>query len=189
MLFRSQKYGPTIWQPAYNYAKIADSVNASLLAGHPVIWSHPEEVGSFKMWNDYEKKKGLQNVFKDRWHYTSRDKNSVIIKENNSAVVTDFIVTKIGKEAFDQYSNMPPKKFDELYNPDDWLILGNLINKTDFEINKVVEQKRKAEYNVFVPKPGNSNTGIEIVVTSCLLGIFALGRFRINKFKKEINLQ
>ena len=141
------------------------------------------------MWNDYEKKNGLRNVFKDRWEYTSRDKNSVSVRENNSAVVTDFIVTKIGKEAFDQYSNTPPKRFDELYNPDDWIILGKLINKSEVEINELVEQKRRVEYNVFVPKPVKSNEEIEFVVISCLLGMFAFINFRIIKFKKENNLQ
>jgi hypothetical protein len=174
-----QKYGSTIWQPAYNYAKIADSINASLLAGHPLIWSHPEEVGSFKMWNDYEQKKGLQNVFKDRWLYTSRDKNSVFIKENNSSVVNDFIDTKIGKEAFDQYSNMPPKKFNEIYKPYDWRIFGQLINKKDDEINKLIEQKKTSEYNVLVPKPGNNRAGFEIIVIICLLGLFAFTKFKL----------
>jgi len=184
-----QKYGPTIWQPAYNYAKIADSINALLLAGHPLIWSHPEEVGSFKMWNDYEQKKGLQNVFKDRWLFTSRDKNSVFVKENNSSVVNDFIDTKIGKEAFDQYSNMPPKKFDELYNPDDWKIFGKLINKTEDDINKLIEQKKTIEYNVFVPKPRNNNTGIEIAVIFSLLLLYTLGIFLLkNKNVKPVNI-
>jgi len=175
-----QKYGPTIWEPAYNYAQIADSINASLLAGHPLIWSHPEEVGSFRMWNDYEKKNGLKNVFKDRWLYTSRDKNSVFIKENNSSVVNDFIITKIGAQAFDKYSSMPAKKFDEVYFPNDWRIFGQLINKTDDEINKLIEQKKTSEYNVLVPKPENNRAGFEIIVIICLLGLFAFAKFKIS---------
>lgn len=174
-----QKYGSTLWQPAYNYAKIADSINTSLLAGHPLIWSHPEEVGSFKMWNDYEQKNGLQNVFKDRWKYTSRDKNSVFIRENNSSVVKDFIDTKIGKESFEQYTNMPAKRFDELYNPNDWKIFGKLINKTDDEINKLIEQKKTKEYNVLVPKPGNTNAGIEIVLIISLLLLYTLAILKL----------
>jgi len=184
-----QKYGPTIWEPAYNYAKIADSINASLLAGHPLIWSHPEEIGSFKMWNDYEQKKGLKNVFKDRWLYTSRDKNTVFIQENNSSVVDDFIDTKIGNEAFDQYSNMPAKKFDELFNPQDWRIFGILINKSEDDINKLIEQKKTSEFNLLVPKPRNNSAALNIVVISCLLGIFALSKFKIFKSGKQNNLQ
>jgi hypothetical protein len=183
-----QKYGPTIWQPAYNYSKIADSINASLLSGHPLIWSHPEEVGSFKMWNDYENKKGLQDVFKDRWLFTSRDKNSVFIKENNPSVVTDFIDTKIGKGPFDQYSNIPAKKFDELYKPDDWIIFGQLINIKEGEINKLIEQKKTSEYNVFVPKPRNNSAGLNIVVISCLLGVFAFSKFKLIKSGEQNNL-
>jgi hypothetical protein len=174
-----QKYGPTIWQPAYNYAKIADSINASLLSGHPLIWSHPEEVGSFKMWNDYEQKKGLQNVFKDRWLYTSRDKNSVFIKENNSCVVNDFINTKIGEQAFEKYSNMPPKKFNEIYKPDDWRIFGQLINNKDDEVDKLIEQKKTSEYNILVPKPRKNNAGIEIAVIISLLLLYTLGTLKI----------
>jgi hypothetical protein len=174
-----QKYGPAICEPAYNYSKIADSINVSLLAGHPLIWSHPEEVGSFKMWNDYEHKNGLKKVFKDRWQYTSRDKNSVFIKENYSAVVNDFIVNKIGKESFDQYSNMPPKKFDELYNPDDWKMFGDLLNKTDDDINKLIEQKKTREYAVLVPEPVENRSGLEITVIIFLSGLFAFAKFRI----------
>jgi len=178
-----QKYGSAIWEPAYNYGKIADSINASLLAGHPLIWSHPEEVGSFNMWNDYEQKKGLQNVFKDRWQYTSRDKNSIFINENNSSVVNDFIDEKIGKEVFDQYSTMTPKKFDELYTPDEWIVFGHLINIKDDEINKLIEQKKSREYTVIVPKPGNTRVGLDLAVISCLLAIFAFGKFKISKSK------
>jgi hypothetical protein len=178
-----QKYGPTIWQPAYNYAKIADSINTSLLSGHPLIWSHPEEVGSFKMWNDYEQKNGLKNVYNDRWQYTLRNKNSIFISENNASVVNDFIDTKIGKEEFDKFSNMPPKKFDELYKPDDWKIFGQLINNTDEEINKLIEQKKRREYDVLLPKPQNNRSGFEIVVIICLLGLFAFAKF---KFKENL---
>jgi hypothetical protein len=178
-----QKYGPTIWQPAYNYAKIADSINTSLLSGYPLIWSHPEEVGSFKMWNDYEQKNGLKNVYNDRWQYTLRNKNSIFISENNASVVNDFIDTKIGKEEFDKYSNMPPKKFDELYKPDDWKIFGQLINNTDEEINKLIEQKKRREYDVLLPKPQNNRSGFEIVVIICLLGLFAFAKF---KFKENL---
>jgi hypothetical protein len=177
-----QKYGPTIWQPAYNYARVADSINASLLAGHPLIWSHPEEVGSFKMWNDYEQKKGLQNVFKARWLYTSRDKNSVFIMENNSPVVNDFIDTKIGKELFDQYSKMPARNFDELYNPNDWKNFGKLMNKPVDEINTLIDKKRTIVYNVFVPAPGRNKAGIEIVISISLLLLYALG---ISKLKNK----
>lgn len=173
-----QKYGPTIWQPAYNYARIADSINTSLLAGHPLIWSHPEEVGSFKMWNDYEQKNGLKNVYNDRWQYTLRNKNSVFISENNASVVNDFIDIKIGKETFQKYSNMPSKKFDELYKPDDWKIFGQLINQKDVDINKLIEQKKTIEYNVLVPKPKENMAGMEIVVIICLSGLTAFAKLK-----------
>ncbi len=178
-----QKYGPAIWQPAYNYARIADSVNASLLAGHPLIWSHPEEVGSFKMWNDLEQKTGLQDVFKDRWQYTSRDKNSVFISENNSLAVTEFIDKKIGKESFNKYAGMPSRKFDELYDRDSWRNLGKLINKTDDEITKLIEQKRSIAYNVSVPRPGKTSATIEITAIICLLLLYAFG---ISKLKRKV---
>lgn len=177
-----QKYGPSIWQPAYNYAKIADSINASLLAGHPLTWSHPEEVGPFKMWNDYEQKKGLQNVFKDRWLYSSRDKNSVLIWENNSSAVNDFIDTKIGKDFFNDYSAMPAKNFDELYKKDDWKFFGQLINIKDEEINKLIEQMKSREYSVLVPKPKHNSAGLEIALIISSLLLYALG---ISKLKNK----
>ena len=110
-------------------------------------------------------------------------------KENNSSVVNDFIDTKIGKEAFDKYSNMLPKKFDELYNPDDWIIFGQLINKSEDEINNLIVQKKTREYYVLVPQPRNNSAGLDIVVISCLLGMFAFSKFKIFKSKKQNNLQ
>ena len=174
-----QKYGATLWQPAYNYAKLADSINAKLLAGHPLIWSHPEEVGAFKMWNDYEQKNGLQKVFNDRWQYTLRDKNSIAIRENNASPVNDFISTKIGNEIFNQYSNLSPKKFDELYNTDDWKIMGQLLNQNDAEINKFIEQKKTREYNILVPKPRSNKAGIEIGLIIGLLLLYTLGILKL----------
>ena len=84
---------------------------------------------------------------------------------------------------------MPPKKFDELYNPDDWKIFGKLINKTEDDINKLIEQKKTIEYNVFVPKPRNNNTGIEIAVIFSLLLLYTLGIFLLkNKNVKPVNI-
>ena len=174
-----QKYGPDIWQPAYNYARVADSINTSLLAGHPLVWSHSEEVGAFIMWNDYEQKNGLKDVFKNRWEYTLRDKNSLLINENNASVADDFIDTKIGKETFNKYSNLTPKKFDELYKPDDWRIFGQLINPNDVDIDKLIKQKKTREYNVLVPKPKDNMAGMEIVVIICLSGLFAFAKFKL----------
>jgi hypothetical protein len=174
-----QKYGPYIWQPAYDYARIADSINTSLLAGHPLVWSHPEEVGAFKMWNDYEQKNGLKNVFKNRWEYTLRNNNSLFINENNASVVNDFIDIKIGKETFNKYSDLTPKKFDELYKPDDWRIFGQLINQNDVDINKLIEQKKSIEYNVLVPKPKDNVAGMEIIVIICLTGLFAFAKVKL----------
>lgn len=173
-----QKYGPDLWQPSYNYAKFADSINKSLLAEHPLIWSHPEEVGAFKMWNDFEQKAGLQNVYKDRWQYTSRDRNAIYIQKNIPSIVNDFIKTKIGKEAIDKYSNIPLKKFDELYKADDWKSFGQLSNKKDSEIIKMIEQNRTRQYSVIVPKPRANRAGLEIVVIICLSGLFAFAKFR-----------
>jgi hypothetical protein len=175
-----QKFGPDLWQPSYNYAKFADSINESLLAEHPLIWSHPEEVGAFKMWNDFEQKAGLQKVYKDRWQYTSRDKNAIYIQENTPSLIKDFIKTKIGKDAFDQYSNIPPKKFDELYKADDWKSFGQLCNKKDNEIIKMIEQNRTRQYSVLVPKPGNNRPGFETVVIICLSGLFAFAKLKGN---------
>jgi hypothetical protein len=174
-----QKYGASLWQPSYNYAKIADSINASLLAEHPLVWSHPEEAGAFKMWDDYEQKAGLQNVYKNRWQYTSRDKYSIVIQENNPSLIKDFISTKIGKESFERVSNIPPRKFEELYNPDDWKIMGQLINQSDDEMNRYIGLMKTREFNINVPGPKNNSSIPEIILIISSLLLFLFGELVI----------
>ena len=171
-----QKYGSSLWQPAYNYAKIADSINASLLSEHPLIWSHPEEIGAFEMWSNYEQKAGLQNVYKSRRQFTSRDKSSIYIQKNIPSVSNDFINTKFGKESFNQVSFIPSKKFEELYNPDEWKILGQLINKSDDEMNKFFGQMKMKEININVPSPVISSSIIEYILIISLLLLFISGK-------------
>jgi hypothetical protein len=171
-----QKYGDSLWQPSYNYAKVADSINASLLAEHPLVWSHPEEVGSFKMWYNYEQKSGLQNVFKNRWQYTSRDKYAIYIQENNPTLVNDFINTKIGKESFALVSDIPSRKFEELYNPEGWKILFRLINKSDQEINKYTGLMKTKKIDINVPGPQKKSPVIEIILIISSLLLFMAGK-------------
>jgi len=124
------------------------------------------------MWNNYEQKVGLQNVYKSRWQFTSRDKSSIYIQKNIPSVSIDFINTKIGKESFNQVSIIPSKKFEELYNPYEWKILGQLINKPDDEMNKFFGQMKMKEININVPAPGNNSSTIEYILIISLLLIF-----------------
>jgi len=179
LLFK--KYGANLWQPSYNYARIADSISESLLSGHPLIWSHPEEVGAFKMWNDYEQKAGLQNVFKNRWQYTSRDKYAIYARENDPSVINNFINTIIGEEAFRLVSNLPSKKFDELYKVDDWKSWGQLINRSDNEIRNDIEQMRMKEMNVSLPEPKKNTASIEIILIIALLLLYMFGTFKLKR--------
>ena len=124
------------------------------------------------MWNNYEQKVGLQNVYKSRRQFTSRDKSSIYIQKNIPSVSNDFINTKFGKESFNQVSFIPSKKFEELYNPDEWKILGQLINKSDDEMNKFFGQMKMKEININVPAPGNNSSIIEYILIISLLLLF-----------------
>ena len=176
-----QKYGPGIWHPAYNYAKRADFINGLLLEGHPLIWSHPEEVGAFKMYNEFEQKAGLREVYKDRWQYTSRNKYAIYIQENTPQVVNDFIKTKIGKDSFDRVSGIPPKKFDELYKLNDWNEIGHLNNISDDQIEKHIGQLKMGEININVPGPMNIPVSNEAILMVSLLLLFIIGNISFKK--------
>ncbi len=172
-----QKYGAGLWNPPYDYARIADSIDGSLMSGHPLVWSHPQEVGAFKMWSDYEQKAGLQNVFRNRWQYTSRDKYAIYARENNPSVVNDFISSIVGREIFSQVSNLPPRKFDELYRTDDWKILGQLISTSDNRLEQHLAQARTREINVNVPEPEKNPASLEIILVISLIVLSIIGKF------------
>jgi hypothetical protein len=174
-----QKYGASLWQPSYNYASIADSINSSLLAERPLVWSHPEEPGAFKMWNSYEQKAGLQNVYKNRWQNTSREKYAISIEKNNPAVVRDFISSEIGKESFEKVSDIPSRKFDELYNPDDWRIFWRLMNKSDDDMNRYIGIMKARETNISIPEPERNSSVIEIVLIISLLLLFLFWKLAV----------
>jgi hypothetical protein len=178
-----QKYGASLWQPSYNYAKIADSINVLLLSGHPLVWSHPEEPGAFKMWNSYEQKVGLKNVYNNRWQYTSRDKNVILIQENNPSVVKDFINKEIGREPFSQVSDIPTRKFEELYNRDDWKIMGKLMNQSNDEINRYIGIMKTREANISIPEPESTSSVTEIVLIISLLLLFLFGKLAVKTLR------
>lgn len=174
-----QKYGASLWQPAYNYAKIADSINASLLARHPLVWSHPEEAGAYDMWNSYEQKAGLENVYRVRWLYTSRDDMSIYIQKNNPSVVRDFIHAEIGEESFARVSKIPSEKFEDLYKPEDWKIFGQLSNRTDEEMNNFFNQMKMRETDFSVPEPENNSSAIEIILLIASIILFISGKLAL----------
>lgn len=171
-----QKYGASLWQPSYNYARLADSINKSLLSAHPLVWSHPEEVGPFKMWNEYEQKYGLQNVYRTRWQYTTRDKNAINIQENDPSLVRDFIDTKIGKESFHHVSDLPSRKFDELFKLSEYINQSRLINIPDDYIEKHVAYMKMGEININVPEPKKNPANVEIVLIISLILLFISGK-------------
>ena len=171
-----QKYGADLWKPSYNYAKIADSINVSLLAGHPLVWSHPEEVGAFRMWNDLEQKEGLKKLYIERWQSTSRDKDAISVQVNNPQLITDFINTTIGKEIFDKVSMIPPGKFDRLYKSDDWKILGQLNNLSDEQVEKHLGPLKIRKIDIKVPAPRQNSSVFEACIIITLLLLFILGK-------------
>lgn len=171
-----QKYGADLWKPSYNYARLAENINVSLLTQHPLVWSHPEEPGAFQMWNDFEQKVGLKMVYNDRWKYTSRDKYAIYCKENNPAIINDFIKTKIGKESFNKVTNISSKKFEELYNPGEYKSMGRLMNISDDQIEKRISWMKMSEIKINVPEPKKNSPGIEVILSIILLLIFVTGK-------------
>jgi hypothetical protein len=90
------------------------------------------------MWNGYEQKTGLKNIYKNLWKYISREEKVISIQKDNPSLIKDFIIKEIGNESFNQVSNIPFNRFEELYKPDDWKIMGKLINRSDDEMNREI---------------------------------------------------
>lgn len=74
-----EKHGAGLWDPPYDYASRAREITRSNLQGRPVLWSHPDEFGGFRLWNALGERDGEVPLFQKRWRATRRDQKRFLL--------------------------------------------------------------------------------------------------------------
>ncbi len=148
-----KKYGNTLWQPGYNYARQARKITEQNLSGKAVVWSHPNEFGGFKLWYAFDKDLGTRKLYRKRWENTYRNLLGSVLLESNPKKAKK-LVEAFGKKMFIQYGSFKPVVFGEIYSLDDYMTLSKLagVNEETVKNLYMIMKDRKIDPSVPVPK-------------------------------------
>lgn len=162
-----ETYGPDLWDPPYNYAQQAIAISESNFAGHPVAWSHAHEFGGFRLWYALGERDGESLLFRKRWSLTQREANRFLIISNPQAARN--MARELGQADFTTWGNRESTPFANVFAPEDWMIMGDVIGMTPSEIQSYYERMANKPVNPTVIIPANNPTWVDIGLAALLL--------------------
>jgi len=139
------KYGKTLWQPAYDYNHQANMITKLNLSEKAVVWSHPNEYGGFILWYNLAGDYGLKKLYNMRWNISKHNINGSLYYYSNPGEAKK-VVELFGYKKFKNYGNTPKKPFNVIYSLNDYLYLakttgidtGKIIRLYNFLKNRII---------------------------------------------------
>ncbi len=114
-----QKYGPGLWVRPYDYAAWAKAITQSNLNGHPVVWSHADEFGGFRLWRALGERDGEPALFLKRWELTQRNFARSLLMRNEPDAARRMAVG-MGESEFASRGSATPVVLSDVIAPNDW---------------------------------------------------------------------
>jgi hypothetical protein len=147
-----EKYGDSLWSPAYDYARQAEKITRRNLAGRAVVWSHPNEFGGFRLWYALARETGVKELYRKRWEATRRDLNVALMLYSNPDAARKMIRV-FGRECFEKYAEGIPEKFGKLYSQEEYLEMARLTGMDTVRIGQMcrMAKERPVDPRIIVP--------------------------------------
>ncbi|MFQ5628894.1 MAG: hypothetical protein ACE5I1_09045 [bacterium] len=158
-----EKYGSGLWEPPYNYAAQARAITESNLAGHPVIWSHPNEFGGFRLWHALGKRDGEKVLFRHRWQLTRRDARRWLMMISEPRAARKMAETM----NFEQMQSLlagQPVSYEKVFTQKDLEIIFGLQEKPKGEISAWYQKLSRLSVNPAI-KVQRSSLVLDLVLT------------------------
>jgi len=163
-----QEYGPELWEPPYNYAKIADRITTANLNNHPVFWSHDYEYSGFQLWYGLGKKYGEKKLYRKRWNLTQRKFYSNYMSENIPTAAKK-VITEFDKNLFKNFSELKSVKFSDIHSVEDLKPIGSFIGKTEEQINEMYKNMSGRTVDPAIKIPSSKTLFIDLSATFIVL--------------------
>ncbi len=165
-----EKYGAGLWDPPYDYARLARAITTSNLQGHPVVWSHANEFGGFKLWYALGERDGEEALFRKRWDLTQRHEQRFLLMTSNPHAARQ-LAGGFGEADFAAYGKAEPVLFAQAISLQDYRHLAGMLDTPTDQIKASYDQRanRVIQPGVSVPKPTSIWGGV------LALGVLALG--------------
>ena len=143
-----ERYGDSLWSPAYNYARQAEKITRRNLRGKAVVWSHPNEYGGFRLWYHLGENMGVVDLYRKRWNTTCRDRNVAMMLFSDPRKALNTAKT-FGLSLFREYGKGEPVPFGHLYSREEYLTLARL---TGMDTTRILNMYRMAEKKMIDPR-------------------------------------
>jgi hypothetical protein len=165
-----EKHGAGLWDPPYDYARLARAITASNLQGHPVVWSHPDEFGGFKLWHALGVRDGEAALFRRRWNLTQRREQRFLLMTSSPDAARQ-VARGFGDADFAAYGKAEPVRYAQAIALDDCLRSAEMLDTLSDQIRASYDQRadRVLQPGVNVPKPKSIWDGV------IALGVLAVG--------------
>jgi hypothetical protein len=122
-----EKYGAGLWEPPYDYARLARAITASNLQGHPVVWSHPDEFGGFRLWYALGERDGEEALFRKRWDLTQREEQRFLLMTSNPGAARR-LAGGFGETDFASFGKAEPVRFADAISLEAYLRLAEMLD-------------------------------------------------------------
>ncbi len=172
-----ENYGPTLWDPPYDYARQAVAIADANLQGHSVAWSHPFEFGGFQLWYALGQRDGERTIFQKRWSFTHRDiQRAVIISDPEEA---RRLARAMGNVDFVEFGRHEPVPFSQVIPIEALKPLSEVIGISAQDLQGMYETRATSLVDPAIRMPIQVPFWIDPLATLLLVAVFAGVRGRL----------
>ena len=137
-----EQYGDSLWDPPYDYARLARRITRRNLSGKAVVWSHPYEYGGFRLWYHLAQELGLKTLYRKRWENTRRDLNVSVMLISKPSYARKMI-RALGEERFRSYGEGTPVIFGERYPLKEYVAMARLTGMDTVHIGRMYRMAKE----------------------------------------------
>jgi hypothetical protein len=175
-----ERFGPSLWNPPYNYAARAEAITRANLAGHAVYWSHPGEFAGFQLWYGLAQRDGEAALYRERWALTRRDYGNWWFQTSDPGAARK-MAQSLGLADFVSFGSRKAVRYDQVYDVSDVLAAQLPLGKTAEEIraNYAGDAARLIDPTIEVPP--KRPLSLDMALSLLLLVVFLTSRKLLSK--------
>ncbi len=168
-----ERFGPSLWNPPYNYAARADVITQSNLAGHPVYWSHPKEYGGFRLWYLLAQRDGETALYRKRWALTRRDYGGWWFQISDPGAARK-MAKALGFTDFVSFGSGQAVRYDQVYAMPDLLAAQLPLGQTAGEVRMDYARNASRLVDPTVKVPPQRPLALDMGLSMVLLAVYGM---------------
>jgi hypothetical protein len=166
-----ERFGSSLWSPAYDYAARADAITGANLAGHSVYWSHDNEYGGFRLWYQLSQRDGEAAIYRKRWNLTRRDFSWWFQISDPGAA--RHVASSLGFADFVAFGSDKIVRYDQVHALQDLQPLGELLGLTPENVKANYARDAGRLIDPAVRVPARGPFALDLALSLFFLALFA----------------